>query len=666
MSQPKNNQNHGLITLTAGDLKLIPHEQQVNLAGQPVALAGRAFRLLFELMQRPQHLLSKQHLIDIVWEGRPVSDSVLTTAMKEVRKALDDAARSPTYIETVHGQGYRFLLPVDLQVIAKTEQQSNTPALDFIASTPSGPLLAKLSTPVLAVIGVSLLTVTLLVGFFLGTRQQQPSQTANTVAANSDFIPPANTIAVLPFLDLSPQANQAYFSDGIAEELLNVLTRINGLQVTSRTSSFAYKDANVKDLPQIARALNVRHILEGSVRKAGDTVRITAQLIDSQNDAHVWSGTYDRMLTVDSLFAIQDDISNAILTELLSELTIDAQRNVSLVADTQNIEAYDAYLQANALFYARGVDNIHRSIILFERAVTLDAEFARAWAGLAAASAVAPAWGLHDRDYPQLVRTAAKQATTLNPELALAYAAEGYVEASRIEPDFEIAMSLLDTAIEKDPNDPSAYLWRAVTLRTLGYFERALADLEACTQVDPAYMNCRAHMEWMYFEAGEPDKAVAIWLSNSAQGSRRSSVPLLDYYARSGQHDELLNVLNTYIYDRPFGEEWMVEALFKAFTDPEYDQQTGFTELLAHLDESGIQPLDDPNLMWRIWIAFDAYEHMQQLGRLSFVWGTSIPDYAASPHRKRMLDELNLLAYWQQHGFPKHCRAVGTTDFECQ
>ena len=192
-----------------------------------------------------------------------------------------------------------------------------------------------------------------------------------------------NSIAVLPFTNMSAEANQDYFSDGLSEELLNVLTHVDGLVVASRTSSFAYKN-DTRNIRQIARALRVANILEGSVRKVGDRLRITAQLIDTSNDRHLWSDSYDR--DMDDIFQIQDEIANAIVSALTTELGIGLEA-VTVDSVTSNLDAYDLYLKGRELFIAR--ENLPTSWQLLEQATSMDPQFARAWEALAAVHSVA-------------------------------------------------------------------------------------------------------------------------------------------------------------------------------------------------------------------------------------------------------------------------------------
>ena len=229
------------------------------------------------------------------------------------------------------------------------------------------------------------------------------------------------SIAVLPFQDMSSGGDQEYLGDGLAEELLNLLAAIPELRVISRSSAFSYKNKDI-NLTEVARELGVAHILEGSVRTSGNTVRITAQLIDARSDTHLWSKTYDR--TLDDLFAIQDDIAAVVVEQL----------QVTLLGDTPHArkvdpEAYALFLQGNALLDRDGPDDVERAVVLFERAVEKDPRFARAWVRLAAA---------HDRRMREQVlpveegvarqRALLQTALALDPNLASAHEKLGWVE----------------------------------------------------------------------------------------------------------------------------------------------------------------------------------------------------------------------------------------------
>ena len=331
---------------------------------------------------------------------------------------------------------------------------------------------------------------------------------------------PDASIAVLPFVDLSPDGDQEYFSDGIAEEILNVLARVGGLKVASRTSAFGFKGQEALGMPLIAERLQVRHVLEGSVRKSGNTVRITAQIIDAGVDQHLWSETYDRELTADNIFTIQDEIATAIVAQL-SDIIGNGNEvpAVSVQADTQNLSAYESYLEARAIFARRNSLNLPTAITLLEHAVEADPNFARAWEQLAASYSVAPAWGIIDRDYVPLSNRAAERAIELDPDLSLPYAVLGSNHTEHPPGQFKEAFEYLALAIEKDPTNATAYLWRSEDYVVIGSFDKAQADLRSCLNIEPNYLLCQSWLAKVEFYLGQKEEAFARYSALVTAGS---------------------------------------------------------------------------------------------------------------------------------------------------
>ncbi len=246
---------------------------------------------------------------------------------------------------------------------------------------------------------------------------------------------PRDSIAVMPFSNLSGDPAKDYFSDGMSEELLNLLARVPGLQVASRTSSFAYKDREV-DVRQIGKELGVSTVLEGSVRQASDRVRITAQLIDAESGFHLWSETYDRKLA--DVFQVQDEIAKAIVDKLRIELApADQQLAQRQKAPTQNVEAYELYLQGRAIWKRRGAENLKRAIELYQAAIGKDPAFARAHAALASAYVVLPGYTKETDDeekFLQLAEDAARQALAIDPNIGEAHAVLAQINAESWRP----------------------------------------------------------------------------------------------------------------------------------------------------------------------------------------------------------------------------------------
>lgn len=318
----------------------------------------------------------------------------------------------------------------------------------------------------------------------------QSAQTESGTTKPEDIIAPVDaakqSIAVLPFEDFSEDKTQDYFARGISEELLNVLARIDGLRVASRTSAFAFKDQN-KSVAEIANELNVAHVLEGSVRKSGDTVRITAQLIDTSNDEHLWSETYDRPLTAETLFSIQDEIAEEIVTALKGELTV---KPPEASGRTLSLQAYELYLKARENQIKRLPEPLDAAMRDFQRVIDIDPNFAPAYSGLAETHLLM--YNYSGLDLEEAVRRATPivtRALELAPNSAEALATAAMTERLKFEygfGDLFKAESFARAAIRANSNYPVAYLRLQTILESMGRISEALTALETARKLDPS------------------------------------------------------------------------------------------------------------------------------------------------------------------------------------
>ena len=311
---------------------------------------------------------------------------------------------------------------------------------------------------------------------------QRASRTAAApVAASADATAESyGSIAVLPFVNLSDDPKNEYFADGLADELINALAGIEGLRVAARTSAFAFKGEEV-DVREIGDALDVAVVLEGSVRKSGDRVRVAAQLIDASDGFHIWSAVYDRLLT--DIFAVQDEISRAIVTALAIPLGTAEVENLYR-GGTEDVEAYESYLLGRQRWATRQVRALREAVALFEDAIARDSSFALAWSGLADAID-ALAW--RDPSAAHLVprgMAAARHAIELAPDLAEAHASLG-VLASDFDRDWETAERELRAAIRLKPSYASARQWLGNLLRSLGRVREAVEQHRIAVELDP-------------------------------------------------------------------------------------------------------------------------------------------------------------------------------------
>jgi serine/threonine-protein kinase len=308
------------------------------------------------------------------------------------------------------------------------------------------------------------------------------------------------SIAVLPFTDLSEARDQGYMGDGLAEEVLNLLAGIDGLQVAARTSSFAFRDND--DIREIGARLGVSTILEGSVRRSERNVRITAQLIDVSNGFHVWSETFDR--EVDDLFAVQDEIARAIATQLLGELGLNVDLEGHYVAAP---EAQDAYWRGRAQWGRRDAAGLPEAIELFSRAIEIDSLYAAAYAGLADSWALLPQFvpGVDARDALDRAEASARRAIELDDGLAEPHASLGLVLALR--QDRVGALAELGRAIALNPSYAPALHWRANVLAEMGRLADAVADAERAASVDPLSPAIATDFGNILLWSGDPESA---------------------------------------------------------------------------------------------------------------------------------------------------------------
>ena len=288
------------------------------------------------------------------------------------------------------------------------------------------------------------------------------------------------SIAVLAFADLSPEGDQEYFSDGISEELLNVLSKLPGLRVVARTSSFQFKGEN-RDIIDIGQQLNAAFVLEGSVRKAGPQVRITTQLIDASNGFHLWSETYDREL--ENIFAVQDELSAAIVGALKEHLGLQVEAMPRVIA-AANTEAHEAYLRGRHLVVQRTKTSIEGAVRESEKAISLDPDYALAHSELAIATLFLDFYGdLTLSDAIAKAAPHAERAMALDPTLAEAHAATGFLLFKQW--NMEEALTYFEQAIQINPNYAIVYNWMGITFAGLGRYEENFAAYEAALRLDP-------------------------------------------------------------------------------------------------------------------------------------------------------------------------------------
>jgi TolB-like protein len=386
---------------------------------------------------------------------------------------------------------------------------------------------------------------------------------AEVQLASADVRP---SLAVLPFADMSPERDQAYFSDGISEEILNTLVGIRELRVAARTSAFAFRGQEL-DMRVIGDSLGVQYLIEGSVRKAGDQLRITAQLIDAEDGSHLWSNRYDEELTAANVFSIQSQIAEAIAAALRIPLGLDDVSH--LVTPTGDLEAYDLYLAARGRMRERGA-SLPEAIRLFEAAIARDSTWAPAWAGLAEAREVLywypEAWDIPPRSRAERkagfdagqegAAQAARRALELDPDNASAHVALGSVHRNRNQ--WAESEAEYRRALELDPENPEAHLQYGQLLMDVGRLTEAIEFLQQAIVLDPGVVVSRKVLAAARLMAGQYEETLA---ELDRADRTRTGVANLERWADAtakialGRYDEVVSLPTIVVFEMNRPEE---------------------------------------------------------------------------------------------------------------
>jgi TolB-like protein/DNA-binding winged helix-turn-helix (wHTH) protein len=469
-------------------------------AGSPVALEPKALHLLIFLIENRGRLVGRRELIDAVWHGAFVTDHVLNRAIGQLRRQLADDPKEPRYIETVPTLGYRFIARVEPEtaeadiapssglavqqdgLIEASGQLGETasaslpgrPRVDETIPLPHArplqtPVPNRLSRRTGIAAGIALMLILSVVTFWMVRRRSHSLDTRRI-----------QSLAVLPLDNLSGDASQQYLADGMTDELITSLGRIGALRVISQTTAMEYKDAH-KPLPQIARELNVDVIVEGSVLRSGDKIRIAAQLVEAPAEKQLWAQTYEG--DMHDVLGLQNQVASAVAEQIRIKLTPTEQTQL---ADAQNVNpaAYEALLKGNYFFRQNSPETTRKSLEYFQQAVKLDPKFARAYVGIARSYNF-----LGEGDVPAGEATAAADSATakalqLQPDLGEAYAERGWTLLF-YHWDFPGAERDFRHALELNPGSEDAYEGYGDYLVVMGQFDKGLEQLKKARDLDP-------------------------------------------------------------------------------------------------------------------------------------------------------------------------------------
>jgi TolB-like protein/DNA-binding winged helix-turn-helix (wHTH) protein/Flp pilus assembly protein TadD len=507
-----------------GPFTLDSHKRLLWRDSEPVPLAPKVLDTLLVLVEHRDRVVSKDELLERVWGGTVVEEGGLARNISVLRKALGDKPDEHQYIVTVPGRGYRFV--ADVREAAGVETQRLD--LLFGDSNTAGARPSRRSMPPWAVLaGAAALVAGVLVVFLL--------RTMPAVKAGRS---PITTLAVLPLANLSGDPAEEYFADGMTEALIGNLARIRALQVVSRTSAMRFKGAT-RPVSEIAKALNVDAIVEGSVQRSRDRVRVSVQLVHAATETHLWAREYERDLT--DILKLQSEVARAVAEEIQVQITAEERARL-ISAGRVNPAAYHEYLLGQHYLWKLNEEDLTRAIDHFERATHLDPAYAAAHAGVSHAWWWRGVWGAKTpKQVESPSRTAALRALELDPQLAEAHVSIGRLKFS-YDWDWSGAEKDFGRALEIDPKNLDAHFFHGMLYMALGRFPEAIAHIEKAEQLDPLSAAVQSGFGRILYRARRFDEAIlhlnqAIELEPQTAGNYHR---LADVYEEMARYDEAL------------------------------------------------------------------------------------------------------------------------------
>jgi TolB-like protein/DNA-binding winged helix-turn-helix (wHTH) protein/Tfp pilus assembly protein PilF len=464
---------------------------ELRRSGSKIRLQGQSLRILLCLLEEPGRLWSREDLRSRLWpNGTFVEfDHSLNVAVNRLRDRLGDSAEKPRYIETVPGVGYRF--------VASVETANEAPHQDLPLPEVSAPALPRYRNPSLVKTLVASAYALLIAGlvWFAWARKE-----THRASAEESII---HSVAVLPLTDVAANTNQDYFADGMTEELITELGRLSSIRIISRTSIMQFKKS-VRPLPEIGRQLNVDALVEGTVRRSGDRVRITARLVRIAPEHLIWQKSYEGDLR--DVLQLQSDVAHDIAGNIQSKL---ARKQATGAAPYKRLdpEAYEDYLRGRYFLARRTAEAMKTAADYFQRAVQRDPQYAQAYVGLSLAYQLLGSYDLlaPEKSYPLALRFA-NQALELDDTLSEAYSARANSETN-YQLDWVAADRDYRRAIALDPNSAQAHHDYGEYFTGVGNANRAIEELKIARELDPLSLPLFSALGRMYREAHQYDEA---------------------------------------------------------------------------------------------------------------------------------------------------------------
>jgi TolB-like protein/DNA-binding winged helix-turn-helix (wHTH) protein len=480
-------------------------EGQLRRSGLRQKLGPQPFQVLRVLLNRPGELVTRDELREKLWPEKVFVDYelALKKCINRIRDVLGDSAENPRFIETIPRRGYRFLAPIQqinspgpaaLPLAAPDHQTRVLPVVQ--ASWHAKRAVRRIHRPI-AVIGVLVVTAALSVAVYFVRRQGLAHEGVATGQIKS--------LAVLPLENLSADRDSDYYAEGMTDELITQLAKLSGVRVISRTSVMPFEGKR-KPLQEIARALNVDAIVEGTILRSEGRVRITAQLIRINPEKHLWAESYER--TQRDALHLQAELAEKIARKISVSVRPDEQTGIPI-----NVEAHEAYLRGRYWWHRRGREAEAKGLQYFQHAVEIDPSYAAGWAGVADSYLVmAHHGGLRPIEAMPRAKTAALRALELDNSLAEAHTSLAAIKLS-YDWDYPGAESEFKRAIELDPNYATAHHWYAHYLVIAGRFDEALSEIKLAHQLDPYSVVINIWWGEIYYYEGDYQRALAQFQS---------------------------------------------------------------------------------------------------------------------------------------------------------
>jgi TolB-like protein/DNA-binding winged helix-turn-helix (wHTH) protein/Tfp pilus assembly protein PilF len=555
-----------------GEWQVSPHEDTLSQDGNTVRLEPRAMEVLVYLASRPGEVVSRSDLENKVWTGMLVTDDAVTSAIIKLRKALGDNAKDPRFIATVPKRGYQLIAPV-----TKPAAGADEVAVADQAGTPIASLRADRARVALMV--TALAVVAVLAWAFLSSIAPAPTESASPGLDETTRRAPS--ILVLPFENLSEDTAQEQFADGITEDIITDLSGLSNLRVMGNNTSFSYKGRSVRP-QEVGAELGVDFVLEGSIRRRGETIRINSQLVDARTGFQKWAERYDRDLA--EVFAVQDEVTDAIVAALA--IGLDSRERTNLAhRPTDNLEAYEYFREGQGLAGTSTRENNLLAQAAYRKAIQADPAYGRAYSALAYTLAFNFRRGWNDAPMQTIDRALelARKAVELDSSTPQTYWSLGYVHMMRKE--FELAEKAAARALDIAPNFADGYGLLALIKNSLGEAQTAVELVEKGMQLNPFYTwDYPYNLGRAYYTLGQTEKAITAL--EAAKTRNPNVVPIRLHLAAS------------YVRAGRLGDaEWEVEEIRTispdetlgnvARTHPTRDQKA-LAVLLDELREAGL------------------------------------------------------------------------------